>query len=279
MGPDFTLEAVALVHNPARRRFEEPRQPVFAETPATVEFFPGRNFETALADLRGFDRVWLIFIFHLNLGIPWRPKVRPPVSPDGKRYGVFATRSPHRPNPVGLSCVEVESIETRFLRLRTCDLVDGTPVLDVKPYIPEIDAFPVSAAGWRDAVREDLWHVSFTPEAAEQAEFLRDAGAPDLMNFCRIQLGNAPLDASRKRLKMRADGSRTIGCRTWRAVFDADETLKTVLVRGIESSYTAGELTPGSPDPYGDKAVHRAWTAYRSGRSGTREGEGGGSQS
>lgn len=274
MGRNFTFEAVALVHNPARYRFEEPRQPVFAETSATVEFFPGQNYEIALADLRGFDRVWLIFVFHLNLGFQWHPKVRPPVSPDGKRYGVFATRSPHRPNPVGLSCVEVESIESRFLHLRTCDLLDGTPVLDVKPYIPEIDAFPLSAAGWRDSVRMERWSVVFTPEMLADAEFLKHAGAPDLVSFCRIQLEYFPLDSSRKRLEIRADGSRAIGCRTWRAVFETDEKKKTILVRGIESAYASGEIEPGAPDPYGDKDIHRDWKAYCAGRSGDR-GKGG----
>lgn len=102
----------------------------------------------ALQDLNGFERVWLIFAFHLSEG--WRPAVKPPRG--GPKRGVLATRSPHRPNAIGLSAVELLQVEGRTLHLRGVDLLDGTPVLDIKPYVPYADAFPNAKAGWIDGL-------------------------------------------------------------------------------------------------------------------------------
>jgi len=105
--------------------------------------------DAVLEGLEGFDYVWVIFAFHLNKG--WGPKVRPPRSPD-REVGVLATRAPHRPNPIGLSAVRVQSVEKRALIVLGIDLIDGTPVLDLKPYVPYADAFPDARAGWVDEV-------------------------------------------------------------------------------------------------------------------------------
>lgn len=99
----------------------------------------------ALADLERFDRIWLITWMHLN-GSRRRPMVRPPRG--GPKRGVFATRAPHRPNPLALSCVELIAIEGRELVVRGLDLIDGTPVLDIKPYVSDFDAWPDAARGW-----------------------------------------------------------------------------------------------------------------------------------
>ena len=146
---------IGFLRTPYTRRIDAPHQPVVvagtetgAPAEATLELEPWLP-EAALKDLEGFQRVWLIFVFHLSEG--WAPLVQPPRGPRAKR-GVLATRSPHRPNPLGLSCVELVAVEGRSLRLRGVDLLDGTPVLDLKPYVPYADAFPESLAGWIDAV-------------------------------------------------------------------------------------------------------------------------------
>ena len=123
---------------------EAPRQAAFASNEGVIELLPGRNFEQALEDLAGFERIWLVFVFDRNRN--WKPKVLPPDGSSRKR-GVFATRSPHRPNPVGLPAVELLRIEGRSVHIRNFDLLDGTPILDIKPYIPEADAFPASRSG------------------------------------------------------------------------------------------------------------------------------------
>ena len=115
-----------------------------------VEIFAERVPKKALRDLEGFDRIWLVTYLHLNP--KWGPLVRPPRG--GRRRGVLATRSPHHPNPIGLSAVCLDRIEGTTLYVRGLDLIDGTPVLDIKPYVPYCDAFPESGAGWVDALDE-----------------------------------------------------------------------------------------------------------------------------
>ncbi len=116
-------------------------------SPGRVELFPDLVPRTALQDLAGFDRVWLITWLHLNRP-GFRPMVRPPRG--GQRRGVLATRSPHRPNPIGLSAVRLDRVEGHTLHLIGLDLIDGTPVLDVKPYVVYCDAFPEASSGWVD---------------------------------------------------------------------------------------------------------------------------------
>ena len=151
----YTYRPIGIVRTPYARRIDAPHQPtvvVGTETGSPAEATLELDAllpETVLRDLDGFARIWLIFTFHLSEG--WAPLVQPPRGPRGKR-GVLATRSPHRPNAIGLSAVELVAVEGRTLRLRGVDLLDGTPVLDLKPYIPYADAFPGARAGWIDAV-------------------------------------------------------------------------------------------------------------------------------
>lgn len=149
----LTLRPIGVMRSPFRERHGTPRQGVVDDQPlppteGEVELLDGIPVE-ALADLAGFARVWLLSWMHLN-NPAWSPMVRPPRG--GQRRGVFATRSPHRPNPIALSCVELVAVEGRRLRVSGHDLIDGTPILDIKPYLPFADAFPGAAAGWVDAL-------------------------------------------------------------------------------------------------------------------------------
>ena len=139
-------------------KYEAPRQGrLFAGHPGRIVLNEGQNFEMALRDLDGFERIWVIFQFHENEG--WRPTTRPPVPPKGKdRVGTFASRSPYRPNPIGLSCVRLLKIDGLTLYVDEADLLNGTPVLDIKPYIPMADAFPDAKAGLRN-IANSTWTV------------------------------------------------------------------------------------------------------------------------
>lgn len=145
---------IAFVRSPYSRRIDAPHQPTVIEgtesgatSEALIEFVDG--FPTAaFRDLAGFERIWLIFAFHRSDG--WKAEVRPPRG--GGKRSVLATRSPHRPNAIGLSAVELIGIDGQALRVRGMDLLDGTPILDIKPYVPYADAFPDARAGWIDAI-------------------------------------------------------------------------------------------------------------------------------
>lgn len=256
----FPFRPIGYIRTSSRYRYEAPRQPAFSGTEAVIEFIPGCNYEVAARDLAGFERIWVLFCFHLNTD-HWNPLVRPPVSPDGGKYGVFATRSPHRPNPIGMSCVEVIAIEKKGIRIRNSDMLDGTPVFDIKPYIPQVDAFPGSKAGWHDRIGEESFQISFTEEFLTKSAFLAEKGAPDMEEFCRVQLRFRPLDRSRKRLTPPAEegGCWGIGCRTFRILFIIDEGEKKILAKDILSNYSPEELREGAEDKYADKEIHRTF--------------------
>ena len=257
----YTLTPIGRVRCGERYRFEAPRQGVFARNRGVIELAEHRNYEAAVADLAGFDRIWVLFIFHLNEN--WSVKVSPPVAPPGRRIGVFATRSPHRPNRLGLSCVELDGVKGRRLWIRNFDLLDNTPVVDLKPYIPAADAFPEAAAGWLAEAESERYEVDFSPEMQLKSRFIRERGGPDPINFCLVQLSGAPLDRSRKRLFKIGDDAWEIGCRTWRIEFSVNPVSRRVRVADVRSHFRPEELAPGAPDRYGDLELHRAFhTAF-----------------
>lgn len=250
---DYTFSPIGRVRSPNRYKFEAARQGVFAHNEGEIGLFPGFGYEQALEDLSGFERIWVLFVFHLNRN--WNPKVSPPVVGDQQRFGLFATRSPYRPNPVGMSCVELESIDGLTLHIRNHDFLDGTPVLDLKPYIPRADSFPDSRAGWLDRVPALESAVAFTPEAREKMEFLREISGLDLMNFCLVQLSHDPVSDKRKRVECLSGESYSVGCRTWKILYHLKDD--GVLAFDVRSGYSVDELREGAEDIYGDKEFHR----------------------
>lgn len=251
----FEFEPVGVFSCPRKYRFETPRQGAFADNSGVIvlnEEDP--RLAEACRDLNGVERIWVIFCFHLNSG--WRPFIQPPVSPGGRRVSTLATRAPYRPNPIGMSCVELVRVEKNKLYVRDSDLLDGTPVLDIKPYIPAADAFPMSRVAWLDEAEADKYSIEYAPEATARIEWLRGQGGPDLENFCSVQLAFDPFNRRRKRVREEAEGGWSIGCRTWRIYFTVSG--KRLTVHSVRSHYTQDELASGE-DKYGDKALHRAF--------------------
>ncbi len=142
------MQAIGVVHSSYHERFATPRQPTLDKRkPAQIHLNAGMNFEQALRDLESFSHIWVIYWMHMNKG--WNPTVVPPRQPKIRR-GLFATRAPHRPNSIGLSAVRLVSIEGRTLHIEGHDMLDGTPVLDIKPYLPYADAIADASSGWLD---------------------------------------------------------------------------------------------------------------------------------
>jgi tRNA-Thr(GGU) m(6)t(6)A37 methyltransferase TsaA len=152
MKPQVT--PIGLIHSAHREAKGTPIQPRWAAgIEGTVQLFP--EFTPGLRDLSGFDRIWLLYWFNRVRGaqlevIPYR---------DTQTHGVFATRAPCRPNPLGLSCVRLLAAEGAILRVADLDVLDGTPLLDIKPYIPDCDVFTVKGIGW--------WAHAAGPAAAD----------------------------------------------------------------------------------------------------------------
>jgi tRNA-Thr(GGU) m(6)t(6)A37 methyltransferase TsaA len=167
----FHFAPIGFVRSCFCEKFGIPRQAGLAPAArATLELLPPCDRPAAVRGLEGFSHLWLIFVFH---GVPagrWLPTVRPPRLGGRQRRGVFATRSPFRPNPIGLSAVGLERVEIGqgrvALHLAGVDLLDGTPVLDIKPYLPYSDRIPNAAGGFAPAAPEPGLAVDFSPQAA-----------------------------------------------------------------------------------------------------------------
>lgn len=156
------LQVIGHIQSPYKERFGTPRQATVTEQTlggkpqrAQIQLVDDARFTLALRGLAGFSRIWIISWMHLNTG--WTPLVRPPRGPR-KKQGLFATRSPHRPNQIALSCVEVEHVDesSRTIHVVGIDLIDRTPVLDIKPYIVYADSFPAARGGWLDKLDEPM---------------------------------------------------------------------------------------------------------------------------
>ncbi len=162
---DRPLAVIGHLRSCFREKFGTPRQPLLVPG-ATASLTIGREHlpEHSLAGLERFSHVWLISYFHLNTNKMVRPKIHPPRL-RGESVGLFASRSPHRPSPIGLSLAALISIDGSTLHLSGIDLVDGTPILDVKPYIPEWDSVPHASSGWVKDSPFPTLVVKFTPKS------------------------------------------------------------------------------------------------------------------
>lgn len=174
----LTLRPIGFVCSPFKDRMSAPRQPRAAlGVQGTLQLYPHVGYEYALEDLISFRFIWVVFWFHKNTG--FRRKVQPPRSQ--RRRGVFATRSPYRPNPIGLSAVELLGIEGLTVRVQNLDILDGTPILDLKPYVPYTDSIPEATNGWLDEPllpADPIPHhpVDFAARARAQLAFLEGHG-------------------------------------------------------------------------------------------------------
>lgn len=225
-------------------------QGVHSEAGGFVELEKGYNYEQGLKDLEGFDYIWLIFIFHHNNN--WRPLTNPPYS-DGKgKKGVFATRSPYRPNPVGISCVKLDAIKGNRVFVSDADLLNDTPIIDIKPYIPEFDSFADARSGWLENVDRTVFEIVYSSAADLKMKFLKKCGV-DLCGVINSQLGYNPLDKTRNKFRPFNDAF-LLRFKSWRIVF-AFEDCK-INIENIFSGYADFSACLGN-DRISDLEIHR----------------------
>ena len=174
MSQEFTMKTIARIHSDFAGKFGVPRQSGLVDSlEALVVFEPEYRSADALRGLEGFSHVWLLWVFDRAVRDGWSPTVRPPRLGGNVRLEVFATRSPFRPNPLALSAVALAGVEeTRewgmALRVRGADLADGTPVLDIKPYLPYADCLPKAEGGFAAAAAGEELAVEIPPELLER---------------------------------------------------------------------------------------------------------------
>jgi len=161
------LKIIGTLKSCFREKFGAPRQPnLVPDATATLKIARQYQPEQSLVGLERFSHVWLLSYFHLNTNTRFSAKIHPPRL-KGETIGLFASRSPHRPSPIGLSVARLVKVEGHTLHLSGIDLVDGTPILDVKPYVPDSDRVPDASPGWiQDAPFPSL-AVAFAPRALD----------------------------------------------------------------------------------------------------------------
>lgn len=263
----LSIEPIGVVHSPFGERVEAPRQPAAAAgVEGRVELFGGRGYEDALCDVACWDHLWLVVWFDRNRS--FRPKVSPPRSE--KKRGVFATRAPHRPNPIGLSAVRLLRVEGLVLHVSGLDLLDQTPLLDLKPYVPYTDSIPGANHGWLDEVPAGEGHsparpsdplarleVTFAPLARAQLQYLQGEHGIELESRIAAQLALGAAPHAYRRIKRDGELFR-LALKDWRAWFRVDGQV--VTVEHIGSGYRPRELyASDGAAPLAHRAFVASW--------------------
>ena len=217
--PSDTLEVqvIGYLRSARHRKFQLPPQPEKGRCEGRIELLPGHNYQEALRDLEGFTRIWLIWWFHRNQN--WRPTTLPPRGRTGRK-GTFATRSPYRPNPLAMSNVELLRVDGLHLYIGAHDLLADTPILDIKPYIPQFDAHPEANSGWFGEMEQNLkdkasYEVLFSPQASQTVEALTDQS---LLRRITETLSQDPHPHRTRRIVAFGEDYR-LSCGDWRIYF------------------------------------------------------------
>jgi len=245
---EISYKALAVFNSSHQETYEAPRQGVLSKD-ATGWFELGSDFiSDSIEDLKGFERIWLIYDFHKNK--TWKPKVRPPRFSDKKR-SVFSTRSPYRPNSIGMSCVKLEKIEGKKVFVSEHDLLDGSLILDIKPYLPYADSFPDAQTGWIKMGQS--FEVRFSDEALKKIIWLEKRSRLSFKQIVFNQLSFEPQSSKAKRVKKVEGGLFVFSVRTWRFRFRVHGN--EVLVQNVYSGYSPDEMS-ANIDTYADKKLH-----------------------
>lgn len=236
----YLIKPIGFVESYLKQRYEAPRQGILADKKISIiNLYPHNNFEQALTFLDGFERIWVIYLFHLNKN--WKPLVTPPRNNE-KKVGVFASRAPYRPNHIGLSCVKLEKVEGLKIFISESDILDNTPVLDIKPYLPYSDSFPDAKTGWVKTDIRNIYAVQFSKNANALALKLLSEENINLIDYARIQLEFTPQDITRKRISVfvpddldtkQHNNLFCLSYRKWNIVYKINDKTKSVLVKNI----------------------------------------------
>ena len=222
MSQEYSMRVIARIHTDFSTKFGVPRQSGLVDAlESTIVFEPEFRNADALRGLEGFSHLWLVWVFDQAIRETWSPTVRPPRLGGNQRMGVFATRSPFRPNPIALSSVKLAGIEQTdafgtVLKIRGADLMDGTPILDIKPYIPYADSHPDAIGGFASVPAGETLDVQIADDLLERVpENRREALRGVLAQDPRPHYQNDPeriygFGFAGLEVKFSVDGSRLI---------------------------------------------------------------------
>ena len=176
----YTIDPVGIVRSPFQEKFGTPRQSGLLKIQSRIDILPPFNLAEAFSGLDEFSHIWVSFVFHQAVREAWKPTVRPPRLGGNEKKGVFASRAPFRPNSLGLSVVKLQQItfleNSVQLHVSGLDVIDQTPVVDIKPYIPYADCVPDAVGGFAVNAPKAEMSVEFSEQASEQLNSITDTG-------------------------------------------------------------------------------------------------------
>lgn len=234
----FELQPIAQLKSCFKEKFGIPRQPgLVKSSTAKIEFPLESRYVEAVHGLEGFSHIWLITLFHQAIREDWKARIRPPRLGGNKSIGVFASRSPFRPNPIGLSAVRLDRIEKKsskiVLHLAEVDLVDGTPILDIKPYVAYSDSIEDTQAGYTEEKAWESLPVQFS-KSFDRAYECHEKKYPNLKDLIEEIVHQDPRPAYKKK----SDEKQSYAFK----LYDFD------VVWSVENSIaTIEKLRPGTP--------------------------------
>jgi len=217
-----------------------------------IELERGLNFEQAVEDLIGFSHIWVLG--HFNRSSNWKPKVQPPRG--DRKVGCLASRSPHRPNPISLSVVPLIAIEGRRVWIGHHDLLDGTPILDIKPYIAAYDRLEGTTSGWTNTLEDTHYELKLSSAAQEQIDWLEAEGLP-FLQWIRPTLSLLPKPTHNNRVipqPSRGENAFQLAIKSWRVNFELDGSSVNIL--DVKSGYRLEVLRGEEDCPWGDVPLH-----------------------
>ena len=228
----FTLKVIGFFHGNTTSKHRAPRQPdATLGIDGTIELMKGQDFEQALQDLETFSHIWLIYGFHSAKG--WKPMVLPPRG--DKKRGVFATRSPYRPNPIGISVVKLVKISGLKIHVQGTDLLDGTPIYDIKPYIPYADSISDANAGWIDTLN----HIETEIILSEEMQLLmNDSESGHIIMHAKQILRDSPYPHPYRRIKQVNENVYEVAIKEWRIQYRILQEGNVIL----DSMFQAGSI-------------------------------------
>ncbi len=229
----LSLDPIGSFSTEKKKHYQTPLQPTAdSGTSGVITLKSNLNYEQALDDLEGFERIWVIFWFHENDG--WRPKVLPPRY--DKKVGVFATRSPHRPNPIGISCVKLTKIDGRKIYIEDHDLLDATPVYDIKPYVPYADSYPHAATGWLKEIPAPM-QIEVGNECAASFAWVKEHSGLDILADVLAILKKKAYPSPSNRIKQIDKQTHVLAFKSWRVTYSMQDEQNKILLTSLQSGY------------------------------------------
>ncbi len=250
----FKVEPIGYFQSSSKALYDVPYQPsLYVKNEGIIQLNSGLQFEQALEGVKDFDLIWVLFRFHRH--VHWKPKVLPPRG--GKKRGVFSTRSPHRPNFIGLSCVQLQSIQGLKLFIVNHDLIDGTPILDLKPYLNYADSFVSQRQGWLENIAPNpTVTIQWLPLARKQIDYLLNLEC-HLQQVIEHRLVQSPLPYANNRVRHIQEEWYELAYRTWRVYYQWKNGV--IDISHLKSGYDSATLRGEKSSKWADLSIHQAF--------------------